>query len=652
MFSKFGFQPHFVTFDNLKYDCQGQGEFVIAMSKGSDPLAIHGRFVKRFSHKAKPTVTGSLAIKVLEDVPTIHVTVPDERVNGACPFTFTMGDTESPVENNDVVTFFQNNYNGTVKAFSNGKSIIFTFAEQKARVQVTAGGRGRCVLNTNLCLTPEKHGGPDNIVGLLGSPTGNKDDDWVNRDGSITALPDVCDVANPSKAQQRACKHALNKNGHEYCMENWCIGHADNSLWKPETHALYNQCDDTDPDPFFDNPEEPDPAVVAACANTENPEECETDTVAEIEDGGDLEEFVETLVEDEEEANIVENLGENNADESLEGWNGPVLDETSSIQIDLPEDFDELPPEDFGGGEDPVFEDIEVPPEDPPEDLEDPPEVEVTPNATPEVAENAGSLGDPHFETWQGEHFEFHGQCDMILTRDLNFADGLGLDVQIRTKLVRFWSYIKRAAIRIGDDILEVQGSMDPEPGPREAQYWYNLEYKGLAKTADKTIGGFPLKISHSGVSKSFFEIDLDSKYPGQKIVLSTFREFVRVDFRHASAEVFGNTVGMLGDFKTGNLLARDGVTEIDDFVHLGNEWQVLPADYMLFHDTSEPQFPKRCIVPEDPQGLRRRRLGESKISLEEAEAACSKTLSDPLFIKDCVYDILATQDLDMVGAF
>merc|ERR1711862_530823 len=99
-----------------------------------------------------------------------------------------------------------------------------------------------------------------------------------------------------------------------------------------------------------------------------------------------------------------------------------------------------------------------------------------------------------------------------------------------------------------------------------DAQYWYNLEYKGLAKTADKTIGGFPLKISHNGVSKSSFEIDLNSKYPGQKIVLSTFREFVRVDFRHASAEVFGNTVGMLGDFKTGDLLARDGVTKMDDF--------------------------------------------------------------------------------------
>src|SRR5210317_2626347 len=25
--------PHFVTFDNLKYDCQGQGEFVIATTK-------------------------------------------------------------------------------------------------------------------------------------------------------------------------------------------------------------------------------------------------------------------------------------------------------------------------------------------------------------------------------------------------------------------------------------------------------------------------------------------------------------------------------------------------------------------------------------------------------------------------------------------
>mmetsp|Transcript_18246 Transcript_18246/g.45217 ORF Transcript_18246/g.45217 Transcript_18246/m.45217 type:complete len:458 (+) Transcript_18246:81-1454(+) len=262
------------------------------------------------------------------------------------------------------------------------------------------------------------------------------------------------------------------------------------------------------------------------------------------------------------------------------------------------------------------------------------------------TSDGAGSLGDPHFKAWQGEHFEFHGQCDLVLTKDHEFANGLGLDVQIRTKLVRFWSYIEKAAIRIGNDILEVEGNADPEEN--DTRYWFNLEYKGEATS----IGGFPLTIHNNKVRHSYYKIDLSSKYPGQKIIISSFREFVRIDFEGATAETFGNTVGMLGDFKTGDFFARDGVTRMDDFVKLGNEWQVLPTDYMLFHDQSHPQFPKRCMQPEDPQGERKRRLSESTISVEAAEAVCSKTLGNALDIKDCVYDVLATQDLDMVGAF
>jgi hypothetical protein len=65
------------------------------------------------------------------------------------------------------------------------------------------------------------------------------------------------------------------------------------------------------------------------------------------------------------------------------------------------------------------------------------------------------------------------------------------------------------------------------------------------------------------------------------------------------------------------------GATPLHAYLELGNEWQLLPADDMLFHDTAKPQFPKRCILPEDPRGQRRRRPGESSISEEEAEAAC-----------------------------
>ena len=99
--------------------------------------------------------------------------------------------------------------------------------------------------------------------------------------------------------------------------------------------------------------------------------------------------------------------------------------------------------------------------------------------------------------------------------------------------------------------------------------------------------------------------------------------------------------------------MARDGLTELNDFGQLGNQWQVLPGvDPKLFHALDKPQFPERCLEPENPQGLRRRRLSESEISVEDAQAACSSQLRDPLAIQDCIYDIMATQDLDMVGAF
>lgn len=211
---------------------------------------------------------------------------------------------------------------------------------------------------------------------------------------------------------------------------------------------------------------------------------------------------------------------------------------------------------------------------------------------------------------------------------------------------MRFWSYIKTAAILIGNDILEIEGSSDPDD--HEAHYWFNYE-----KQADApTIGGFPLSITRSGFHKRFFEIDLGNKFPGKKIAISTFREFVRVDFKHASEEAYGNSVGMLGDFKTGDTLARDGHTVIHDFSTLGNEWQVLPEEPKLFHTMAEPQFPRNCLMPEDPRGERRRHLRESTISVEAAEAACSRVAKDSLDLKDCVYDVLATQDLDMVGAF
>ncbi|CAJ1939578.1 unnamed protein product [Cylindrotheca closterium] len=260
-------------------------------------------------------------------------------------------------------------------------------------------------------------------------------------------------------------------------------------------------------------------------------------------------------------------------------------------------------------------------------------------------AENDGggnTGGDPHFTTWSNEHYEYHGQCDLTLVKDADFIEGKGLDIQIRTKVVRFWSYIKSVAIKIGDDILEIEGS--PNADDAEAHYWINYEYQGDLDT----FAGFPVTQELPSVYKRHYIIKVNES---TSIVVQLYKEFVRVKF-NGDQSVFGNTIGLLGNYKTGQLLARDGSTVMDDFAEFGDEWQVLPSEPRLFHEVSEPQFPELCIKPEDPRGERKRRLAESSISIEAAEAACGSALTDPLTIKDCVYDILATQDLDMVGAF
>eukprot|EP00980_Cylindrotheca_fusiformis_P012736 scaffold3112_cov70-Cylindrotheca_fusiformis.AAC.3 len=208
---------------------------------------------------------------------------------------------------------------------------------------------------------------------------------------------------------------------------------------------------------------------------------------------------------------------------------------------------------------------------------------------------------------------------------------------------------------------LEMQGSPDLSGNERNNHYWINSIYQGEVTTP----GGFPVKATYAGKHKNkrwffskygggnkisrSFEIDLSSKYPGQEIAIGSYKEFVRVEFRNAGSDAFGNCVGMLGEFSTGKTLARDGVTELNDYTKLGHEWQVQTDDGMIFHNVSYPRYPERCIDPE-ARALkrRRRRLGESSITDEQAEAACAP-IEDALDRKDCICDVLVTQDLTMV---
>ena len=232
------------------------------------------------------------------------------------------------------------------------------------------------------------------------------------------------------------------------------------------------------------------------------------------------------------------------------------------------------------------------------------------------------------------------------MTKVKDFAgEGADLDIQLRTSMVRYWSYIKAVAIRIGNDILEVEGgSASNEDVEDNRHYRINYEYRGSLTS----LGGFPVAINPRN---NKYTIDLGSKYPGQTIEIKTFKEFVGVKIIGANEDSFGDAVGITGNFKTGKTLARDGRTVLNDFNELGLEWQVLPSDGKLFYEMASPQFPELCYLPEDPRGERTRRLTESSITEDAAEAACA-SLKDEFDRKGCIYDILATQNLDMVGAY
>eukprot|EP00980_Cylindrotheca_fusiformis_P020403 scaffold7427_cov162-Cylindrotheca_fusiformis.AAC.2 len=106
----------------------------------------------------------------------------------------------------------------------------------------------------------------------------------------------------------------------------------------------------------------------------------------------------------------------------------------------------------------------------------------------------------------------------------------------ISTKLVRFWNCIKTSAIRIGDDIFEVEGSAD---GSGEIDYWYNLVHN----TEISTVGGFPVTFKKLDANrhKIIVLIDLGSKYPGHQIRICSWNECVKVNFLNGSAAACGN---------------------------------------------------------------------------------------------------------------
>lgn len=234
------------------------------------------------------------------------------------------------------------------------------------------------------------------------------------------------------------------------------------------------------------------------------------------------------------------------------------------------------------------------------------------------------------------------GGCDLVFLDNPNYNNGQGMRIFIRTKIQRWWSFVESAVVQIGDDTLEVMGGIE------EQRYWINGEAGPklkLSAVQPFTIGGNDVRFRVTSESQFQFKIFLEN---GQSIALRSVKDFMKVGIERHSKELYGGSMGLMGPYEEGKMLARDGVTILEDPNEFGKEWQVLASEPKLFHNLQGAQHPETCEMPTTTQF--QRRLGERLISSEAATRACLHV--EPTDLDNCIADVSATGDVAMAGAF
>ena len=251
------------------------------------------------------------------------------------------------------------------------------------------------------------------------------------------------------------------------------------------------------------------------------------------------------------------------------------------------------------------------------------------------TAKQGDGGGDPHFRRWDQKHDTFHGECDLVLAHSDNFLHGAGFDFHARTTIHSYFSFIETAAVRVGESVMEfysdhflVNGEMY---GPQDLPLIIESDVKLLV--TDYVEANKPTK-NHQN-----YQIHMGGS---SSIMLKFYKQFMTYKIL-GEARDFGDSVGLLGDYHSGNMVGRDGRI-MDDFEQFAFEWQVNPVvDTRLFLEAREPQLPyEQCRMPTAARPSRRKLRAKNDGLFEEAQKACAHASSVQL----CIDDVMMTGDI------
>ncbi len=207
--------PHLVTFDNLRYDCQGKGEFVLLKSYLSD-MQVQGRF-EQITRRSVSWTTG-VAMSGGTGTPKVQLSFPEGEQILQLLVDGNWVDPSNKYEDSSV----------RVTSRNNEFEVFYTFSE----LYVTVSKRGRYIdVTVKLPVTSRN----ENIRGLFGSPDDDATSDWMTPNGTKLGLP-TADLRG--------------QEAYDYCTEQWCIRDPSDSLFVYDgeyNFSFYSKCDEDYP---------------------------------------------------------------------------------------------------------------------------------------------------------------------------------------------------------------------------------------------------------------------------------------------------------------------------------------------------------------------------------------------------------------------
>ena len=222
--------------------------------------------------------------------------------------------------------------------------------------------------------------------------------------------------------------------------------------------------------------------------------------------------------------------------------------------------------------------------------------------------------------------------------------DNNEFDLHARTKIIDDWSLISNAALRIGDDIFEVDNDNSHYfNGVKNVEFPIMLAGKYQVTSVEQNIVTKHEEGVDITMKQIVYTIDLVNQ---GSISITNFNTMlsIKVD------SYLHDTYGMLGHRTKDGLIGRDGETNVINENEMGAQWQVRDDEPMLFHDVDGvPQYPETCILPRT-NSRTSRRLRTSDVDFENAKKACENAIES---MKDfCIEDVIRTGSLSTAHVY